>query len=80
MTFAGTTISSLIGSLWAAKSHDVSDLPSAMPSSARVTKAELQDLFDIDGSNGSGLEMRKASERHQRQTTEMIREAMYKSD
>lgn len=79
MSFAGSKISSFFGSLRASKSLDALSYE-GKPLSSRVTKAELKDLFDLNTPDGAPASPLMASERLQRQTTEIIRNSMYKSE
>ena len=80
MTLAGSALSTFLGGLRASKAqHDSRDL-SMVPESARVTKAEIQQLFDLDPSADAATDPLKASEQLERVSTKMIRDAIYKSD
>lgn len=79
MTIAGSTLSTFLGGLLASKTDVMTAEPNTVPESARVTKAEIQALFDLDSSGDTVSDSLKASERLERHTTSMIRDAIYKT-
>jgi len=79
MTISGSTFLSLLGALSSKQQHSF-DAANTPPRSSRVTKEELQDLFDLKSAPISIVDSLQASERLQRETTEIIRGRMYKSN
>lgn len=78
--FAGLRFATLLNafrSLSSPKSVQTNQLGA---SKAGVTKAEIQKLFELNRSSNDSRDTLLASEKLQRQSTEMIRGAMYRAD